>query len=82
MSHKIEIYGIRGCLTCTNARKFAALHKLDFEYICMSSDPSQIQIMKDKAEITGNCSAPQIFVDDDHLGGFVEFKRWIKSQTA
>lgn len=70
---KVVIYGRKvGCKWCTTAKEVCETNSIDFDFIDL--DEAGIDGAK-LAEICGTPvrTVPQIFVDDQHIGGCTEF---------
>ena len=66
---KIEIYGTEYCGYCTAARMLLKKKGLDYEDILISKDEGALAAMRER---TGRQSVPQIFINDQAIGGFDE----------
>lgn len=66
---KIEIYGTEYCGFCTAARILLKKKGLDYQDIAVSASE---QAMAEMRERSGNSSVPQIFINDQPIGGFDE----------
>lgn len=71
MAHKpkITIYGNEYCSYCLAARLLLKKKGLEFEDVLISSDPARRLEME---RLSGSTSVPQIFIDDEPIGGFDE----------
>lgn len=63
----IRIYGTEFCSYCTAARMLLKKKGLDFEDVLVSRDDDLRQEMENRS---GRQTVPQIFIDDQHVGGF------------
>jgi len=66
---KIVMYGSEYCSYCMAARMLFKKKGIDVEEISVSDDPARFQEMQERS---GNRSVPQIFVNDNAIGGFDE----------
>ena len=66
---KIEIYGSEYCGYCTAARMLLKKKGLNFKDILVSQDAVAMEKM---IALTGQRSVPQIFINDQPIGGFDE----------
>lgn len=66
---KIEIYGTEYCGYCTAARMLLKKKGLDYEDILISKDAAALEHMLERC---GHQSVPQIFINDQPIGGFDE----------
>ncbi len=65
---KIEIYSTSNCPYCVSAKKLLQERNLSFQEIDVS-DPEKKEALKNK---TGWRTVPQIFIEDQFIGGFQE----------
>jgi len=70
--NQIEIYSTDNCPWCTRAKSLLRTRGLDFEEIDISSDQARALEM---IERSGRRTVPQIFIDDQPIGGFDEFSK-------
>lgn len=66
---KIEIYGTEYCGYCSAARMLLKKKGLDYEDILISKDAAARERMLERS---GRQSVPQIFINDQPIGGFDE----------
>lgn len=66
---KIEIYGTEYCGYCTAARMLLKKKGVDYEDILVSKDGTALEKMRERS---GRQSVPQIFINDQAIGGFDE----------
>ena len=64
---KIEIYTAMACPFCTRAVKLLTTKNITFEEIDVTLSSAKRQTMQSRA--TGRTSVPQIFINDNHIGG-------------
>ncbi len=64
---KVEIYTGMMCGYCSAAKRLLKKKGVDFEETDVSFDSSKRQEMMARAN--GAHSVPQIFIDDEHVGG-------------
>jgi glutaredoxin 3 len=65
----VVIYGTGSCCYCTAARTLLDNKGVSYENISISGDAAQYQKMKERS---GSHRVPQIFIDDNLIGGFDE----------
>lgn len=70
--NQIEIYSTNNYPWCTRAKSLLRTKGLDFEEIDISSDQARALEM---IERSGRRSVPQIFIDDESIGGFEELSK-------
>lgn len=78
---KVKIYGRSvGCPYCTTAKDICVQNKFDMEFIDMESTG---MTKDDLIEIVGKPvgTVPQIFVDDEYVGGCTEFIKFLKAKS-
>ena len=66
---RIVIYGTENCSYCLAARMLLKKKGIVYDEISVSDDPARMEEMQQKC---GTQSVPQIFVDDNAIGGFDE----------
>lgn len=75
---KYIILGTKDCPQCKNAKSFAVARKLDFEYLIIPDDISEIEAVKKVGKTFS--SVPQIIADHgeelETLGSFPEFMKF------
>ena len=64
---KIEIYIAMACPFCRRAVKLLTSKNIAFEEIDVTLSSDKRQTMRSRAN--GRTSVPQIFINDDHIGG-------------
>lgn len=67
MAAKVEIYTFRTCPFCLRAK--ALLNKKDVEFTEYSVDGDEEARSKMAQRANGRRSVPQIFINDQHIGG-------------
>lgn len=71
----ITIYGKPSCGFCTKAKNFCVSRGLEFEY----KDVTTHRFMEDLKEAYPEArSVPQIWVRDEHVGGYNEFVQYVE----
>jgi glutaredoxin 3 len=66
---RIRMYSTTWCGYCVRAKALLEKRGLEYEEIVMDDDPSFRQKM---LEMTGRWTVPQIFIDDEPIGGYTE----------
>lgn len=64
---KVEIYTTMACPFCTRAVNLLSAKNIDFEKIDVTLSTAKRQAMRIRTN--GQTSVPQIFINDDHIGG-------------
>jgi len=67
--NRITVYGDENCAYCAAARMLFARKGVRFEDVVVTKDASKFTEMEARS---GRRSVPQIFVGDNHVGGFDE----------
>ncbi len=67
MKANIEIYTWSSCPFCIRAKALLKKKGLDFTEYCIDGDAQAREQMAQRAN--GRASLPQIFIDDQHIGG-------------
>jgi glutaredoxin 3 len=74
---RIQMYTTRWCGYCVRAKTLLESRGLEFEEISLDDDPG---FRRRLLELTGNWTVPQIFVDDEPIGGYTEL--WQLDRTG
>ena len=64
---KVEIYTTMACPFCTRAVSLLSAKNIDLKKIDVTLSTAKRQAMRRRAN--GQTSVPQIFINDDHIGG-------------
>ncbi len=67
MASKVEIYTSALCGFCTAAKRLLNSKDIDYVEIDVTMDRATRALMTERAG--GKTSVPQIFIDDQHIGG-------------
>ena len=67
MKKKIVIYTKNYCPYCKRAVAFLERNNLEFENVDVTNDE---ELLKPVSEKTGVTTVPQVFVDDEFIGGY------------
>ncbi|MCO4787268.1 MAG: GrxA family glutaredoxin [Marinomonas atlantica] len=76
---RVTIFGRPGCGFCTRAKQLCEIKELNFRYIDIHAE----NISKADLEKTVGKpveTVPQIFVGQEHIGGFTEFEQYVGQQ--
>lgn len=76
---RVTIFGRPGCGFCTRAKQLCEIKELNFRYIDIYAE----NISKADLEKTVGKpveTVPQIFVGQEHIGGFTEFEQFVGQQ--
>jgi len=76
---RVTIFGRPGCGFCTRAKQLCEIKELNFRYIDIYAE----NISKADLEKTVGKpveTVPQIFVGQEHIGGFTEFEQYVGQQ--
>ncbi len=69
---QVTMYTKTFCGYCMAAKRFLKNRGIEFEEINIQSDPDLRREMLDRAE--GRFTVPQIFIDDQAVGGYTELR--------
>jgi len=75
MKH-IEVYSTDNCPWCVRAKALLESKRLDYEEINISTDTDRTLEMVDRS---GRRTVPQIFIDNESIGGFDELSQFDKA---
>ncbi|MDB9425660.1 MAG: glutaredoxin 3 [Microcystis aeruginosa L211-07] len=67
MAAKVEIYTWSSCPFCIRAKALLNKKGVEFTEYCIDGDEQARAKMSDRAN--GRTSVPQIFINDQHIGG-------------
>lgn len=67
---KITVHSKTGCPYCVKAKKLLRQYQLEFEVVTHDNDAERQEFYKSVGE--GVKTVPQIFVDDERVGGYTE----------
>jgi glutaredoxin 3 len=68
---RVRIYSTRICPYCVRAKLLLKQRGIAFEEIDVTGDP---EVRRWLHEATGRKTVPQIFIDDEPIGGFEELR--------
>lgn len=63
---KVKLYSWTFCPFCVRAKEVLVQNGIEFEEIVIENDQAEMQRL---TEITGSDTVPQIFVEDEFIGG-------------
>ena len=64
---KVEIFTAQGCGYCVRALRLLQSKNIEFDHVDVSLDMEKRSALRKRAG--GVTSVPQIFIDNDHIGG-------------
>lgn len=67
----IKIYTKTACSFCARAKRLLQAEGLEFEEVNLETEPNQVQPL---IERTNYRKVPQIFINDNFIGGFSELQ--------
>ena len=70
---KVEVYTNRGCGACVNAKRLLDSKKIQYQEIRLGS--SKRTDAEFHIRTNGSKTIPQIFIDDEWIGGFEELQK-------
>jgi glutaredoxin 3 len=65
---KIEVYSTAVCPYCVSAKNLLKSKGLEWTEVRIDTDPAQFDAMRTRSG--GRRTVPQIFINDQHVGGF------------
>jgi glutaredoxin 3 len=71
MAADVKIYTRAGCGYCTAAIRLLTAKGVKFEHIDATGDPTTRRWL---ADVTGQATVPQIFIDGRSVGGFTDIQ--------
>lgn len=72
---KIVVYTKANCPNCDAAKKLLESKGLDYEMIDAGFEPYMRHLLAKHPEVR---QMPQIFINDERIGGFAGLREWIK----
>jgi glutaredoxin len=66
----VEIYGKINCEFCVSSVEFCKENNIEYKYYHLDEDYTLMQLW----ELVKFKTFPQIWVDDEHIGGYTELK--------
>jgi glutaredoxin 3 len=69
---QVQVYTTRWCGYCVRAKALLELRGIPYEEISLDDDPAFRQTI---FELTGRWTVPQILIDGEPIGGYVELWR-------
>lgn len=73
---EIKIYTLSYCPYCAKALELLAMQDVDFKQIDITQDEDKmIPFLKEKYNIAGDVTLPQIIVDEKTIGGYSDIKK-------
>ncbi|MAV92466.1 MAG: glutaredoxin 3 [Bdellovibrionaceae bacterium] len=66
---RVKVYTTSYCPYCVRAKQLLSSKGIDFEEVNMDGKTDELKALKEK---TGLQTVPQIFIDDELVGGFTE----------
>ncbi len=75
---KVRIYTKSHCPYCAQVKDYLKDNNIEFENKDMDQDPKFYEELK---KATKHKTVPQIFVNDEFIGGAKEFFQWIKKNS-
>lgn len=78
---KIEIYSKDGCSYCVRAKQHFASHGLTYTEIDLGVAGTKEALQARLPEGYALRQVPQIFIDDVHVGGYMDMVEWFLART-
>jgi glutaredoxin 3 len=73
---RVRMYSTRWCGYCVRAKALLEQRGIPYEEVSLDDDPAFRQTIYD---MTGRWTVPQIFIDDEPIGGYAELWRLDRS---
>jgi len=74
---QVDMYTTQTCPYCFAAKSLLSEKGISFNELDVSFDPAMRKNLMDK---TGRRTVPQIFFNDQHIGGFTDLEQYFKNQ--
>ena len=74
----VIVYGTRYCPYCVAATQLLNSRGVDYKYVAVDNDP---KLRAEIAELSGQSTVPQIWIGEQHIGGFTDLNRLALSDT-
>lgn len=74
---KIEIFGKANCSWCDKAIELCSQKLFSYEYFDLANEYFLSEL---KSRLPSVRTVPQIWVNDEHIGGYEEFKVYVRSR--
>ncbi len=74
---QVDVYTTQTCPYCFAAKSLLSEKGITFKEHDVSYDPEMRENLMDK---TGRRTVPQIFFNDQHIGGFTDLEQYFKTQ--
>lgn len=71
-----EIYGSPNCAYCKQAMFLCETEGIEYDYFCMIKDFDKAIKASERAGVAFR-SAPQVFIDGKHVGGFTDLEKFL-----
>ena len=72
---KVKIYTKENCIWCDRAKGLLNAHSIDFDEVDLSNDIERLNFYK---KIGDNVkTVPQVYIDNNRIGGFPQLKAWL-----
>lgn len=78
---KIEIYSKDGCSYCVRAKQHFASHGLSYTEHDLGVGGTKEALQARLPEGYALRQVPQIFIDDVHIGGYMDMVEWFLART-
>lgn len=79
---KIEIYSKPDCTYCVQAKAHFKNHGLEYTDYELGVSATKEDIQKRVPEGVIVRQIPQIFIDDEYVGGYMQMVEWFLARTA
>ena len=74
---KIEVYSKDGCPYCVRAKNLLSIKGMNYTEFRLGENGVDKDFIQKKAGKSVN-TVPQIFINDQHIGGFTDLEKYLK----
>ena len=74
----VIVYGTRYCPYCVASRQLLSSKGIEYKYVAVDNDQA---LRAEIAERSGQSTVPQIWIGEQHIGGFTDLNRLALSDT-
>jgi glutaredoxin 3 len=74
----VIVYGTRYCPYCMAATQLLNSKRVDYKYVAVDNDP---ELRAEIAKRSGQSTVPQIWIGEQHIGGFTDLNRLAQSDS-
>lgn len=75
---KIEIFGSNWCEPCRNAKKLLEKLGKEYTFFDVTDNQEHYELFTEKFNGKRPATIPQIFINEEHIGGYDNLKEYFK----